>query len=205
MDADYFRRDEIFKNSQAVHILVYLNLITDANGCVTVSVNQISEETGISVQTVRTCLKKLELTNKLTRESINQKTLITLQDTRVLGGRLRRTNKDSNKQTNKVLPMHDYYPFDAWWDLYDKKVERPKCVKVWKTLSDEVKATIMDHTKQYVKSTPNKKYRKNPLTYLHRESWSDEIINEAERGWRTYTNNTDYSEERSVIDVWNKH
>lgn len=33
----------------------------------------------------------------------------------------------------------------------------------------------MAHVPSYVKSTPNKSYRKYPMTYLNNESWLDEI------------------------------
>ena len=34
----------------------------------------------------------------------------------------------------------------------------------------------MNHLPLYKKSQPNKKYRKDPATYLNNKSWNDEII-----------------------------
>ncbi|MCK9282430.1 MAG: hypothetical protein M0P71_17585, partial [Melioribacteraceae bacterium] len=35
---------------------------------------------------------------------------------------------------------------------------------------------IYEHVKIYVKSTPDKQYRKNPDTYLRNQCWNDEVI-----------------------------
>lgn len=71
----------------------------------------------------------------------------------------------------------DIWPsFDDFWDLYDKKTDRPKCEKKWKKLNKAVKYNIMHHLEHYVRSTPDKVYRKNPATYLNNECWNDEII-----------------------------
>jgi IS4 transposase len=55
-------------------------------------------------------------------------------------------------------------------------VSREKCLKVFKKLKveeiDKIKSTLKD----YVSSTPDSQYRKNPLTYLNQKSWNDEII-----------------------------
>ena len=66
--------------------------------------------------------------------------------------------------------------FDVFWDLYDKKVGRKKCIQKWKRLKEKDKILIIHHVPEYVKSTPNKQYRKNPETYLNGECWHDEVI-----------------------------
>lgn len=67
-------------------------------------------------------------------------------------------------------------PFDDFWNLYDKKVGRKKCIQKWKKIKDRDKELIMVHLPEYIESTPNKQYRKNPETYLNGECWHDEII-----------------------------
>lgn len=66
--------------------------------------------------------------------------------------------------------------FDKFWDLYDKKTDKPKCLKIWEKLSSEIRTSIMNHIPKYKISQPEKQYRKNPLTYLNGECWNDEII-----------------------------
>lgn len=66
--------------------------------------------------------------------------------------------------------------FDVFWSLYDKKVEKEKCIRLWAKMKPEEKKACMDAVPLYVESTPTKKYRKNPSTYLNNKCWKDEII-----------------------------
>lgn len=65
--------------------------------------------------------------------------------------------------------------FDDFWNTYDKKKDTAKCEKKWSSLTDNERELIMAHIPAYVKSTPDKKYRKNPMTYLNGKCWLDEI------------------------------
>jgi uncharacterized protein YdaU (DUF1376 family) len=67
-------------------------------------------------------------------------------------------------------------PFDDFWNSYDYKkggLAKPKAK--WQSLTTEQQKLIMAHVPSYVKSTPNKSYRKYPMTYLNNEGWLDEI------------------------------
>ena len=66
--------------------------------------------------------------------------------------------------------------FNDFWDLYEKKRGRKKALQIWNKLDDEDKQLIMEHVPEYVKSTPDYQYRKDPTTYLNGECWHDEII-----------------------------
>ncbi len=66
--------------------------------------------------------------------------------------------------------------FDYWWNLYDKKVGRENCVKKWSKLTTKEKEACISATPTYVASTPDKQFRKNPLSYLNQKAWNDEII-----------------------------
>lgn len=66
--------------------------------------------------------------------------------------------------------------FDLFWDTYDKKVGREKCLEAWKNIPESEIEKILEHVPRYVASTPDIKYRKNPLTYLNGKHWNDEII-----------------------------
>lgn len=65
--------------------------------------------------------------------------------------------------------------FSDFWNIYDKKKDTAKCEKKWLSLTDNERELIMAHIPAYVKSTPDKKYRKNPMTYLNGKCWLDEI------------------------------
>ena len=66
--------------------------------------------------------------------------------------------------------------FDKWWDVYDKKCGRKKCLEKWKKLTPTDRYLCLVMTPAYVESTPDIKFRKNPLTYLNGECWNDQII-----------------------------
>ena len=67
--------------------------------------------------------------------------------------------------------------FDCWWELYDKKRSREKCQKKFLSMPKKEQRACIAATPAYVRSTPDKQYRKDPLTYLNQKSWNDEIIN----------------------------
>jgi hypothetical protein len=66
--------------------------------------------------------------------------------------------------------------FDEFWRIYDKKVGREKCMRLWQKLSQEERDEVIMAAPQYVAATPDKKYRKNPETYLRNKGWQDEIV-----------------------------
>ena len=66
--------------------------------------------------------------------------------------------------------------FVRFWDEYDKKVDRPKSMALWAKLSQADRAAIMDYIPPYKQAQPDKRYRKNPTTFLRNRSWEDEII-----------------------------
>ena len=91
--------------------------------------------------------------------------------------------------------------FDQFWDLYDKKVGREMCEVKWAKISQADREKLIQHVPAYVLSTPEKRYRKNPHSYLNQKSWNDEIIttnnganrvfdrNEVEAGIRQHFDN----------------
>lgn len=68
------------------------------------------------------------------------------------------------------------YTFDAFWNIYPKKVERKKSELKWSRLSKKIQDLI-------IKDVPLRKggrkwqagFVENPLTYLNGERWNDEI------------------------------
>lgn len=145
---------------------------------------KLSEETGLSIQKIRTALKKLKLTNELTSESTTQGTVIQVvkyldyQQTTI---ELTNEQQTSNKRATTTKEYKEYkelnISFDHFWDLYDKKVgNKEKLSKKWNKLNDKERQAIMDHIPKYKNSIPDKKFRKNPDTFLNNKSWNDEVI-----------------------------
>jgi hypothetical protein len=60
--------------------------------------------------------------------------------------------------------------------MYDKKEGKKDCEKKYQKVNESDRKKIFETLPLYVKSTPDKKYRKHPETYLNGEHWNDEII-----------------------------
>ena len=87
-------------------------------------------------------------------------------------------NRENININNSKLEKEEYInnSFAQFWESYDKKVGKDKAYKKWRTLSDEERADILENVPKYIEATPEKAYRKDPVTYLNNRSWKDEII-----------------------------
>lgn len=96
-----------------------------------------------------------------------------------------------NAELQNQKPASAYsVEFEMWWNLYDKKVgDKKKLMAKWRKIPKREIGEIFKHTKRYVQATPDKKYRKNPQTYLNNESWNDEIIESNGKTNRTDNDN----------------
>jgi CO/xanthine dehydrogenase Mo-binding subunit len=101
-------------------------------------------------------------------------------------------NENESEDVNRVIDEDkggDYkegetelWPtFDDFWTRYDKKVDRAKCEKAWKRLKQQEKEECMEHLRHYIRATPDKQFRRNPLTYLNNEGWTSEIIRQGKQ------------------------
>lgn len=81
--------------------------------------------------------------------------------------------EEKEKEENKEIEKES---FEKFWKLYNYKKNRKDCIKKWNKIKLELHDTIYEHVKEYVKSTPDKQFRKHPLTYLNGECWDDEVI-----------------------------
>lgn len=82
-----------------------------------------------------------------------------------------------DKQINNKLITNNDVEFEKFWDLYNKKVDSKKCKDKFIKLSKKDIDKILEVVKDYVNSTPEIQYRKNPLTWLNGKCWEDSIIN----------------------------
>lgn len=134
--------------------------------------------------------------NERMEEEINKR--LHFLDTRYIngkkGGRPPKPNKKPNSEPTENLSDNDNengndiiikggegekeinIPFDYFWSMYDKKIDRAKCEKKWQRLTDDEREECMYYLPAYVKATPDIKFRRNPETYLNNKSWQNEII-----------------------------
>jgi len=88
--------------------------------------------------------------------------------------------EDKEEEQEQELFGAEEDEFERFWNLYDKKVDKKdKLLKKWKALSKKDRAAIFEHIPKYKEAQPDKRFRKNPLTYINNESWNDEIIKSA--------------------------
>lgn len=87
------------------------------------------------------------------------------------------SNAIKEKKRKESKKKESGISFNQFWDLYDKKVgDRVRIKKKWDKLSNTNKKVIIKYIPLYKSSQPDKKYRKNPETFLNQKSWNDEII-----------------------------
>lgn len=87
--------------------------------------------------------------------------------------------------------------FDTFWNTYDKKIDSKKCKDKFFKLSQNDINKILDVVSDYVKSTPDKKFRKNPITWLNGNCWNDEIntnLNIFNNGKSNITNTNEFKQ-----------
>jgi uncharacterized protein YdaU (DUF1376 family) len=79
----------------------------------------------------------------------------------------------------KSHPVNKYdETFQKFWEMYDKPTEKQSCKLKWEKLSESERELIFQKLPAYVNATPERQFRKNPLTYLNRKIWLDEMIPE---------------------------
>ena len=184
---------EWFNKSEAVHLFLYMLIKANhkdakwqgndvKRGQFISSLGNISNATGISIQQIRTILKKLEKTSEIEVKSTSQFTIVTIckyecyQDenestNKPLTNNQQTTNKPST--TNKNDKKEKNILFDEFWTLYSKSIDKQKCLDKFEKLSDEEIKSIFETLPFYIIQTPDKTYRKNPLTYLNGKCWND--------------------------------
>lgn len=80
------------------------------------------------------------------------------------------------KTIKTPFPPEEDNGFENFWILYDKKTDKPKAISKWNLLSKIDKEKIMEYIPLYKISQPDKKFRKDPCTFLNNRSWENEII-----------------------------
>jgi len=136
---------------------------------------ELSKETGIPETTIERILEMLESEQQIGQQKTQKFRVITIlnwkeyqqadiktDNKRTTDGQQMDTNKnDKNDKNEKNIKE-----FDLFWDLYDKKTSREKCLKKFQKLTEKEIQDIMEYVPKYIIATPDKQYRKNPETFL---------------------------------------
>ena len=88
--------------------------------------------------------------------------------------------RTSKKKSKSKIKDTINITFDEFWNLYDKKIgDRTKVALKWLSLSDADRISVMANLPLYIQSTPDKQFRRHPMTYLNNTGWKDEILNKS--------------------------
>ena len=195
-------------SNDANMVALFLHLLLKANyqgrnwrgqdikrGELITGLHSLSAETGISLQSLRTCLKRLKSTNEITIKSTNKYSVICIRNYNKYQHELtsKLTSKLTNNQqtTNKQLTTPKEYnkerksinsvytsDFIDFWTKYPKKTGKGAAFSSWKKLSKTEKDKISDAldwqilSEQWLKDSGQ--FIPNPQTYLNQKRWDDE-------------------------------
>lgn len=85
--------------------------------------------------------------------------------------------------------------FEEWWKLYDKKLDKKKAFSLFKSaLKKHDFETIMNGTKEYLKTITDKQYQKYPKTFLSQESYLNDFSEELQPSGMDQLNRMKYDE-----------
>lgn len=85
--------------------------------------------------------------------------------------------------------------FEEWWKLYDKKLDKKKAFSLFKSaLKKHEFETIMNGTREYLKTITNKQYQKYPKTFLSQESYLNDFSEELQPSGMDQLNRMKYDE-----------
>jgi hypothetical protein len=151
-------------------------------GSIVTSRDLLARETGLSSQQIRTALTKLISTNEITSVTSSQGTIIQIvsyEKFQVTTSEITNEQQTSNKRvtTNKNDKNNKEVLFNDFWKIYDKQVERKKCLEKFEKLKDEEIKLIFETLPNYIINTPDKQFRKNPATWINGKCWNDTEYN----------------------------
>jgi len=100
-------------------------------------------------------------------------TSVSKKDTSVLQNDTEKSREEKEKKREEKEKIES--EFVLFWDKYNKKQDSKNCKQKFFKLSDNERSKIFEVLDSYILSTPDVKFRKNPLTWLNGGCWNDEI------------------------------
>lgn len=193
---------EWFDDKNCLKLLIYLNVkvnivdkqwkgVTVKRGSLVTGKYSITEDLGISIQQYRTAVKKLIQSGEIVKKATNGYTILTLtkwdkmqHDQQTDNKRITNEQQTDNKRItptkeskeDKERKESKEIDFDIFWKDYNYPKNKANAKKKFLRLSQNNIDKVLSVVKNYVISTPDKQYRKHPLTWLNGEGWNDEIV-----------------------------
>ena len=178
-------------------VALFLHLLLKANyqgrewrgikiqrGQLITGLHSLHKNTGISIQSLRTCLMRLKSTNELTIKSTNKYSVITIRNYDKYQYEL--TSKSTSQLTNDQQHLKKYKKynniyttdFESFWTKYPKKTGKGAAFKAWQKLHKTEISKISDALDWQIPSDQWQRdsghYIPNPQTYLNQKRFDDE-------------------------------
>ncbi len=143
---------EWYRESYCVHLFIHLLIkanhkpkkwrgIDINRGQLITSIEHLSNQTGISIQSVRTVLKRFLLTNEITIQSTSRYTLITISNYDSYQDLQDGANKPTNKPTNKQITSNQ--------QATNKQLTTNKNVNNYKELNNNIYNEILENSEMF--------------------------------------------------------
>jgi len=168
------------------HLLCIMLLASRVNNCINPDPKWIARKIGAT--------SKIDIDGLLESGflQLNQSLPIVEQSaSELLAQRRERERAEEEERERKAEAENRFLDF---WLTYDKNVNKPKCHAKFMTLNKEAINTIIDTLPGYIRSTPDKQYRKAPLVYLNGECWNDEIVLPTNNGIKIQHSQSSYKD-----------
>lgn len=153
------------------------------------SLASLEIQTGISRQTIRTCLSHFQSTGEIAQKVTNKYRILTIVnfekyqiDEEQLTSKQQTTNKqlttikEGNKEIKKKTKAKKENGFEEFWDAVKKKTGKREAERKYnKALAEGVEHDILvSAVRNYYDSVKDMNFAKHPATWLHQGCWMDE-------------------------------
>ena len=81
--------------------------------------------------------------------------------------------KEKGKEEVKGKEQISCFSFDDFWTMYAKSSDKSKCKSKYDKIEEADRDLIKNRLPIYLGTITDKKYQKNPLTYLNGKCWND--------------------------------
>jgi hypothetical protein len=155
--------------------LVEIDSLDNDNGCYANN-NYFANFFGLSTTRV-----SLVINNLISKGFVRSTILQSEGNKRILKTSITKVNNPipqklkHNNTVNNTLIKEKIELFEIFWEIYDKPVSKKPAKDKFIKLSLEDCKKCVDVVPAYVKSTPDKKFRKHVSTWLNQECWNDEV------------------------------
>lgn len=121
----------------------------------------------------------------------NKDVVMTRHDTSCKKRKEEKRREKNIQEEYKNDDIHRNDLFNQWWDIYGKPIEKEATFRYWcEHVKPGLYTEIIKHTMKYVENRPDPFYRKDPLNYLEKKIYNDEVITSKELSPKEQTQKT---------------